>query len=45
MKQNWSQYTDLLVSRVEKSLSDEYILKDILHRSSASIGVKMFFRR
>jgi diguanylate cyclase (GGDEF)-like protein/PAS domain S-box-containing protein len=37
-----TEYTDLVVCRIEKALSDEYILKDVPYTSSASIGVKMF---
>ena len=36
------QYTDVVVSRIEKTLSDEYVLKGIRYTSSASIGVKIF---
>ena len=36
------EYTDVVVSKIHKTLSDEYILKDIHHTSSASIGVTLF---
>jgi len=37
-----TEYTDVVVSKIQKTLSDEYILKDIHYTSSASIGVTLF---
>ena len=37
-----AEYIDLVVSKIHKALSDEYILKDIRYQSSASIGVELF---
>ncbi len=37
-----TEYTNVVVSKIQKTLSDEYILKDIHHTCSASIGVTLF---
>ena len=37
-----AEYADLVVNKIHKTLSDEYILQDIRYRSSVSIGVELF---
>jgi len=37
-----AEYTGSVVSKIHKALSEEYILKDIHHQSSASIGFELF---
>lgn len=37
-----TEYTNVVLSKIEKTLSDEYILKDIHYTCSASIGVTLF---
>lgn len=37
-----TEYTNVVLSKIEKTLSDEYILKDIHYTCTASIGVTLF---
>jgi len=37
-----AEYVDSVVSKIHLALSEEYILKDISHESSVSIGVELF---
>jgi diguanylate cyclase (GGDEF)-like protein len=36
------EYTDVVVSKIQKTLGNEYILKGIYHTCSASIGMTLF---